>query len=336
MKKLLILLLILSTVGFFTVYLYKESTKIEPAKRLSNEEFELQEKIIIDTLADGGEQKAFAYIKAQLEQNDAFAKDCHPLLHILGHEAYHINDNDLEATLEVADEVCNSGYIHGAIQAHLSHNPGTKQIPDDVCQTTGKWTLPKWQCAHGLGHGFMLAENRDLSKAIQRCESLTNESVVNACANGVYMELFFVTDHSGDNARSLDEVSISNCMSVDKHKLDCYLYAPTAFLQIYENQYKKASEQYCMQAESEHIASCQFGVGSQLMKDNITNPSKAVAICQQLKDQQANNCLRGGASSFFYNTGTTNELHSRCTNAFATYSEYCIRTGKTLREKLNF
>ena len=175
------------------------------------------------------------------------------------------------------------------------------------------------QCFHGMGHGHMLASNRDVTKSVQKCETTKNEQASRACINGVYMEFFLLTDHGGEISRTLSDVHITTCHDEQPiDKTDCYVYAPAPYLESNPNDYYNAAHTYCKRADtSRGVEVCQHGVGAQLIKDTIHSPRMSVDVCASFEKQVSQLCFSGAISGYYYNTNITNESEANCIEIFS-------------------
>src|SRR5579862_9167789 len=84
----------------------------------------------------------------------SFAKDCHPLLHQLGRAAYSYYGS-YAAAIKYQNELCNSGYTHGVLEAYLAKSTTIASTLKTACTSMASQKFNSWQCYHGLGHGVM-------------------------------------------------------------------------------------------------------------------------------------------------------------------------------------
>ncbi len=154
---------------------------------------------------------------------------CHDLAHFIGHEAMRRYGSFPEATL-YQDPLCNSGYLHGAIEEYLSNEPISSSALLHVCEGIRSGSFEEWQCIHGIGHGLMFMKRHDLTLAISECEKMPTNARTEYCVNGVYMELFSI-DGVRHRSPQLDRSDpMTTCSHAGKHVSTCALYAPTQYL----------------------------------------------------------------------------------------------------------
>lgn len=325
-------LILLAGIIFFN-YPSEPNQQLYPSAQLSHDDYELQKNRLIDLLKESGVQTSFAYIREQLEVNSPLARDCHPLLHQLGHASFDYYDG-FERAMEVADELCNSGYVHGLIEANFESSQTIDEALNSSC-TDYTENFKQWQCFHGVGHGIMYTIAKDHIKSIEYCKQLKSEFAAKSCINGVLMEEFIIIDHTGNHntTNELSDINASICIELasSNSKRDCYFYAPTAFLEQNNDQFFEAIN-WCEQSESDYINTCVSGVGAQSMKDNITNPSFTSNLCKKLQTSYQSHCIVGAVSIFMNHHASSMQAKSLCENEFREFINSCqlaIRAWET-------
>lgn len=324
-----------SCVGATFISASSQTASEEVVPRLRLDEYLQEQQIITVILNEKGLEEAFSYVSQRASSSPSFVRECHPLMHYLGHEAYHSFNESISQALAGADEMCNSGYTHGVVQSFFKHMPNSDLSAEQICSVEMKPSYDFWQCYHGLGHGYMIATNRNIDDSLIKCSHINNAEAEDACINGSFMEAFFLTDHSYELVRSLDNVNLSLCLNRE-HKNHCYLYAPTAYLEANNNDYRGAIYNYCSNAERRYIATCHFGVGSQAMKENRLKPKVAVGVCREFELNIAANCLAGAASSYFFNVGTTKNASLLCPIIFGEHNDICLDEAQTIKTRFGF
>lgn len=325
------LVFIFLTVGAFIQFAILGRPKAnQPAISLSQEQFKQESAKLIELFGSEGIDAAFDYTEQRLKKSTSFAKDCHPLMHMLGHAAFD-EFGSFSAGQHERGEVCNSGYIHGLIEAGFVNQNNPEQAMVSTCNNEEKSVFRRWQCYHGLGHGAMYSSKRDTTESIRLCNLLDSSFAAPSCINGVYMELFIIVDHSGkqndDRAKNLN---YSVCDSQpEAGKIDCYFYAPTAFLAQYPNKYTEAADK-CLEIDKKYWLSCEQGVGTQAMKDNITNPLISAEFCKT-RARATNTCARGALGLFINHHANSSIAEPLCDEEFREFAEICRNTVQDKR-----
>lgn len=310
------------------------------APSLTHEQFYEVSDTLATMLRQNGSVAVFNYVADQVVHNPSFARDCHPLMHMLGHEAFQYY-GDAAAALEHQNELCNSGYTHGVIERGLTNVTDINQAVQTVCNTedagitaTQQEDFKRWQCFHGVGHGVMAYTDRQVDRSLPVCEQLPTTFAVESCANGVFMEHFIAVSHTG-RPRQNPDIGFSTCQATaDAYKYDCYYYQPTAYLGLYEDTYKTAYEHCQAAPEPAYSLTCIAGVGGQAMKDHITAPRYAHDFCVSLSayaDQEA--CVRGAIGIYINHTASSAAAEPLCSQEFKDFQAACLWEVTNRRQK---
>lgn len=302
--------------------LYRPSPTVKPAEKLSHHAYEMQQEELTKQLKHAGLKATFSYVRQQLKSNPAFARECHPLLHHLGRTAF-AQLGGFQAALVDADEICNSGYIHGVIEGNFAAAENVDQALAASCPKSAEENFKQWQCFHGVGHGVMYSLQKDHGKSIEICERLATPFAVGACVNGVFMERFIVVSHMGGADAPSPLTDMALCKNQKQlYKADCYTYAPTAYLERNTNRYDDAVD-WCNKAESDFVATCVSGVAAQAMKDNITKPEFAADLCRRVASGYSNACVFGSVGIFINHYASSDRALPLCTKEFGSFKQTC-------------
>jgi hypothetical protein len=280
----------------------------------------------------GGADESFRYVEQQLLSNASFARECHPLLHHLGHEAY-VLAGGFDTAMEKSNELCNSGFIHGVIEAHITEADDKKAAIASTCTTGAAENYAAWQCYHGLGHGAMFASGRDVSGALALCTGLNSEFARGSCANGAFMEAFITESHSGAHKNHEDIPGLELCKQQKAYISDCYFYAPTSYLGMHANDYTGAFE-WCSGAQKEYTLACVGGVGAQAMKENVLHPGMAAGVCSSAPSGYRTSCVSSAIGIYINHRASSASAKPLCDNEFKTYKETCQRVIRSRQESL--
>lgn len=138
-----------------------------------------------------GPTKAIEVLEAHGRTNAVLEEQCHDTTHAIGEVASRMEV--LSAAMERGDETCGSGYVHGVIATFL-----TKFDPADVvsvlvdaCAVPGddvESSFRRWECYHGVGHGFVFNASGEIQRAISSCATIVVDSDRGACASGAFMQ----------------------------------------------------------------------------------------------------------------------------------------------------
>lgn len=124
-------------------------------------------------------------------QDEDVARDGHGYTHVIGIRAWKPGD-DVAAAFKGCNGLFQSGCYHGVIQAYLTADGSLDSLRSvQLCDQIASKERERWlrfQCVHGLGHGFEMAHNWDLPKALEGCDWLPDGWDRESCYGGAFME----------------------------------------------------------------------------------------------------------------------------------------------------
>ncbi len=119
------------------------------------------------------------------------ARDGHGYTHVIGIRAWQPG-GDVKAIFASCNGLFQSGCYHGVIQAYLMQGGAVDSARAvKLCNEIAPEDKDRWlrfQCVHGIGHGFEMAWNWDLPKALKGCDWLGTSWDRYSCYGGVFME----------------------------------------------------------------------------------------------------------------------------------------------------
>jgi len=322
---------ILSSIGAFFANAYETAISIfggeeEPASadeaettdssggstgELSKERFKEIEANLTALVREQNPRVALEKVRREIKTNDALARSCHPLVHDIGHAAYE-KYHDFGEAMKYQDEVCNSGYLHGIIESRFSESDDVFADMKTMCDRYPQGSYMSWQCYHGIGHGLMFYTSNDLPRSLEMCDAFDTDFGRSNCANGVFMENFN-SDQKLHLSRFLKESDpFYPCPNqAERYKADCYLYAPTYYLSLHGDDYDAALE-WCKGAEAGFRPSCAYGVGTQVMKENLNDPGLVESVCTGGQPEQTAPCIEGMVGLYINHHGSLEPAKELC------------------------
>ena len=332
LKKRVFLLILLSGLGFgfFIVELTgRNDTKLAiEATELFQEGYEKIRNDLIFIVRDQNPKAALAQLAEQMQMDNALLRSCHPLVHEIGHEAYE-RYRDFGEAMKYQDEVCNSGYLHGVIEAHFAGSADIFTAKETICTQYRPGSFFSWECYHGVGHGFMYYTANDLPQSLGWCDSYENEFARSSCINGVFMENFNTDQKFHPSQFLKGNDPFYPCAEQERrHKGDCYVYAPIYFLSLHKDQYVKALE-WCEGAESAFRSTCVAGVGSQALKENIASPKFVESVCMAARREQIAPCINGVVKLYINYHGSLDPARELCEQLEISNRETCYHAVQT-------
>lgn len=212
-----------------------------------------------------------------IEKNYALSRDCHDMAHDIGHRAYELFGFSTAMTFSdpenlshtSVDDMCAGGYMHGILEEVFLHQPTLKNQPGDICASIPDTN--RESCLHGVGHGLMFVNARDVPASLEACRKIDAPIyVVSRCFEGVFMEMFWGnTDHAGANSLGwTPEKPLTPCTQVTgDEKPACFLYAHLGYLRSHPRDFTGAIN-LCTQNHLNKSDTwfCLKGVGITMMK----------------------------------------------------------------------
>lgn len=300
-----------ATASIFASEERESAANEEENGQLSGDRYEGVKDSYVALVKDEDPGAALNRLRDEIKTDDALARSCHPLVHDIGREAYKKYEDFGEA-MKYQDEICNSGYLHGIIEARFSESNDIFADMETMCDQYPPKSTLSWQCYHGLGHGVMYYTANDLPRSLEMCDAFDSSFARTTCSNGVFMENFSADQklHLSEYLKESDPL-YPCAEQAERHKENCYLYAPTYFLSLNQEDYAGALES-CNDAEERFQRACAGGVGAQTMKENINDPKLVESACENGSPQQVEPCVRGMTSLYISHHGSTEPARELC------------------------
>ena len=304
-----------------------EGSSNESSGGLSEERYEEVKDEYVTLVREENPRVALEKLGDEMETDAALLRSCHPLVHDIGRAAYE-KYGDVGEAIKYRNEVCNSGYLHGVIESHLSESDDILADVKTMCDGYRSRSYTGWQCYHGLGHGVMFYTANDLPRSLGMCESLEGAFDRSNCTNGVFMENFNADQKLHVSKFLKESDPFYPCAEqADRYKTDCYLYAPTYFLSLNPNDYAAALE-WCKGAEAGFESTCAQGVGSQAMKENLNDPKLVESTCTKGEPEQTKPCIEGMVGLYINHHGSLEPASELCARLETSNRPACYGTVK--------
>ena len=312
-----------------SIWLWKPSTPpekvvVSPAgvAELSPEEYIGFASYFVDLADRTDPRTALTELRERTVTDERLLRSCHPLVHELGRAAY-ARYSDFAEAMQYRDEICNSGYLHGVIEAHFSASEDIFTALEDVCAPYPLGKYLSWECYHGVGHGLMYYSGNDLPRSLELCDAYEDAFARMSCRNGVFMENFNVDGTFHTSEYITVEKPIDSCRDQRwRHKGGCYLYLPSYYLALHKNAYADALS-WCRGAEFLFRGACAEGVGTQAMKENLMRPEVVEAICAEGKSSQTDSCITGMVGLYINHYGALQPAEALCERLSTKNSRTC-------------
>lgn len=136
-------------------------------------------------------QLALGALERLGKEDPQVESDGHGYTHIIGIRAWQPGD-DVSAKFRSCNGLFQSGCYHGVIQSWFTQS-GTidSARANQLCDLIAADPADRWlrfQCVHGLGHGFEMVWNWELPRALTGCDWLVSSWDRESCYGGAFME----------------------------------------------------------------------------------------------------------------------------------------------------
>lgn len=269
---------------------------------------------------ESGVEAAFVELKGEYRENGFIESNCHQMTHVIGRAAAELY-GDVPDTYARGDSFCWSGYYHGAMEGIVARIEPERVMAEagGICSDLGdneRYSFHHYNCAHGLGHGFMSLEANDLFDSLGDCDTLPDAWEADACYGGVFMENVAAgrEDPLRPSTEYLDpERPLYPCTDVAfRHKEQCYAMQTSYALRVRGNDFVKVFD-LCATVESAFRPTCYQSLGRDASGRSDNDPAKIEAACMIGAGYEArSNCIIGAARTFVSYYSDDREAKSLC------------------------
>ena len=293
-----------------------------------------------------GPEQATAIVKAQYEKVPYVKTQCHQLMHAIGRAAL-IKHGDLGQTYVHGDHFCASGYFHGASEEIIKEKGADYivQKADSVCDTFAKsrpYALDHYNCVHGLGHGFMEAQDGELFRSLQACDSLTGSWQQSSCYSGVFMQNIMIAQSPDESINHTSRYLKTDdpmypCDAVEaKYKSGCYIIQTSWALQQVGYDYTKVFWLCDALNETNLRVICYQSLGRDVSGAQLNDVNKVISTCNLGGTPEArSNCFIGAAKDFVYTFHSDKQAYVLCGKLPVDIKPTCDSTVKSYYATFN-
>lgn len=225
---------------------------------------------------------------------------CHATAHHLGMWLYGYTTN-LEKALSYTEQLCGGAVSHGILQGFFMtqrlHNVNsTKIILTNLCPQIqdNPYSIIRWQCLHGIGHGLAEFYDYDIVAAVNRCDELKPGWEQISCSKGLFMQNTVHYYETGKGDFDKDDIFFP-CDKVSiKYAPSCYHYQTSYILK--QNNFKTSTsfDECDKITPGTLVKYCYGGMGRQLSYTAYFNMTRGIANCYVGKQSiYQTDCLRG-------------------------------------------
>jgi len=225
--------------------------------------------------------------------------ECHILGHDLGFFLYGYTDDLLQALL-LTDRTCGGSFYHGIMRAYFTTNLlSDNGVPSEIVASKAcdelvdvTYSQIRSECAHGVGHGLIIAHNYDALTAVTRCDVFEDDFALRSCVEGAFMQH---SQRGSTSGGTFDEDDpLFPCSVLDeKYAEACYHYHSIHLLRNVNWSVQEAFE-LCDKNENEmHVRHCYYGIGLMNAFHTQYNFDKILSDCQKGNINYQTYCFAG-------------------------------------------
>lgn len=292
-----------------------------------------------------GVEAAFVELKDEHTKDEFVRANCHQLTHVIGRAAAELY-GDLPTTYGWGDGFCTAGYYHGAMEAIVAKIGADQilQVAGTLCSEMGerqRHSFLHYDCAHGLGHGFMGVLGNELFESLEGCDALMDGWEKDPCYAGVFMQNVMAEDDPSHPSEYLKaDRALYPCTDVPaRYKTSCYRVQTSYALRTPGNDFAKVFG-LCAEAEEDFRPSCYQGLGGYASAQSIEQNTADVAqsgsttLCEVGENYEArSNCVAGAAKQFVLHYHGDEQAKALCKSLEkADLRDVCLRTGEEFYE----
>ncbi len=259
-------------------------------------EFRCFERRYTEMVRQRGAPAALGDLASQRERNGYVRAACHQLTHRIGRAAGAIGG--IRAFRD-GESLCSSGYYHGVTEAVMAKIGAGRVIERaaSVCaapRSAGVHSADHYNCAHGMGHGFMGAFGSDVFRSLRGCDALADGWERHNCYGGVFMENLSAIDNPDRPPKALrPEQPLYPCTVVARrYKEPCFDKQTSYALYVTDSDYAEVFR-LCSRVERDFRGACYRGLGG----DVAVESAKHVIGDRAKADSRLRLCLLGGNRS---------------------------------------
>src|SRR5262249_21875335 len=141
-------------------------------------------------------------------------------------------------------------------------------------------------CAHALGHAFMLVTRGDVRQSVDACLGFTHEAMQYYCATGVYMDKFMT-----DPPAAPSSAWRSPCDKETLFPAACYRYKAVELLDRFGSAQQLTRQ--CLQLEAWQRRGCFHGLGHAMAAEVFTDPAQLAPLCGHGRQSDRIVCIEG-------------------------------------------
>ena len=264
---------------------------------------------------------------------------CHETAHHLGMWIYAYLD-DYDESLKIAKQQCGGAVYHGVIQNFIMIEKFNGAQVEDIdiqslCpENSNPYSIERWQCLHGLGHGLAQLYEYDVLQAVSRCDEFKPGIEQISCSKGIFMQnlVHYFQTETGDyentthshTAGDFNEDRYYPCNSVpEKYSAPCYHYHVTYLGSLNDGNLKETFSECDDIVSEDMVKYCYYGFGRQLSAQSINIDELQLLCTIGERSEYHKYCLTGMMMTIINVNENPDLGFLFCGNISEQYREFC-------------
>ena len=285
-----------------------------------------------------GVDAAFTELKDGYKREGFLRAGCHPIVHEIGHAAVDRYRGLAEAYAR-GDSFCSAGYFHGATERVIQTTDPDRLIDraNRLCADLGghgRHSIYHRNCAHGLGHGFMLVHTYEVRDSLGTCDELSDSWERRSCYGGVFMENVMTLGTKREPTKYLrPDDPLYPCHALDRRYREMCFQKQTGYaLYVSDDDFAKVFD-LCGTVETAFRPACHQGLGTNIAVHNLKRVTGdrrrtglTAGICMTAPGGEARaNCIKGAVRAVINYDHDVRRAKEVCAAVRTSMRERCLR-----------
>jgi hypothetical protein len=256
-----------------------------------------------------GEEQALSAVERDENSDTLGHGACHDAAHAVGEVAAQRHGATIDA-ISAGNELCGSGYFHGIVawEATLLDPDVLIDTLTDACAIGPEGSFKRWECFHGVGHGFSFVSGNQVRPTLDLCQQIEREVDQNPCVSGALMQE--MVDHSTAPEYKTDPYVLCPDIPAGMLRSTCYDMLATLVWGLFEPDERF---DWCTRIDPVYKADCARGLGRNVDAGMPLNAASTTTFCNTAPDIDIRNwCVEGASVNTFAYYGNIAEARKHC------------------------
>ncbi len=284
------------------------------------------EDYFVSLAANGRTRIALGALERLGAEDESVARDGHGYTHVIGIRSWRPGD-DVGTAFRSCTGLYQSGCYHGVTQSYMTAEGTLDSVRAvTLCDAVAPDVAELWlrfQCVHGLGHGFEMALNWNLPAALGRCDWLANSWDRESCYGGAFMENA-IASRAGSHhvsVRALEQTSAAPAADHSAHGG----HAPQLGAITYKMRDSTDALYPCSATDAKYRTACYQLQGGIILSSTNGKFAAATAECDRVEPTWRPLCYQSlGTNASGMAVQKNKKAIGYCSNGDPAYQPYCF------------